>query len=102
MPNVTFISKDGTKQTIDAEEGSSVLEIAKVHDVDLEGACNGALACATCHVVVDEESYEKLSKPTEVEEELIEFAYGAAPTSRLSCQVRVTKELDGIKIKIPE
>jgi 2Fe-2S ferredoxin len=101
MPNVIFILRDGSEQIIEADEGSSILEIAQINDIDLEGACGGVLACATCHVIVDEEYYEKLPQASELEEELLEFAYGVAPTSRLACQIRVTKELDGIKVRVP-
>ena len=101
MVKVTFILENGTEKTVEAEEGTSVLEIAHIHDIDLQGACNGALACATCHVIVDEKSFAKLPEISPEEEELLDFAFGVAPTSRLSCQVIVTKELDGIRVKIP-
>ena len=101
MVKVIFILEDGTEKTIETEEGSSVLEIAHIHDIDLQGACNGACACATCHVIVDEESFKKLPAISQEEEELLDFAFGVAPTSRLACQVKITKELDGIRVKIP-
>jgi ferredoxin len=101
MTKVTFITKEEKEITVTAREGESLLEIAQENDIELEGACNGACACATCHCIVDEDSYEILSKPSELEEELLDFAYGVTPTSRLGCQVRVTEKLDGIKVKIP-
>ncbi|NRA73954.1 MAG: 2Fe-2S iron-sulfur cluster binding domain-containing protein [Rickettsiales bacterium] len=101
MVKVIFVLENGSEKEIEADEGTSILEIAHINDIDLQGACNGALACATCHVILDEKSFAKLPKATPEEEELLDFAFGVAPTSRLSCQVRVTKELDGIRVKIP-
>ena len=101
MVKVIFILEDGTEKTIETEEEASVLEIAHANDIDLQGACNGACACATCHVIVDEKSFVKLPTISQEEEELLDFAFGVASTSRLACQVKITKELDGIRIKIP-
>ena len=101
MLNITFILKDGTEKTIAVDEGTTVLDAAKKHDIDLEGACHGALACSTCHVIVDEEYYSKLPAPSQAEEDLLDFAFGVTPTSRLGCQLIMTKELDGIRVKIP-
>lgn len=101
MINVIFILNDGTEKTVQGEEGMSVLEVAHANNIDLEGACGGCLACATCHVMVDEKSYGILPKPTEVEDDMLDFAFGVEPTSRLACQVKLTKELDGIRVKLP-
>ncbi len=84
-----------------AEEGLSVLEIAHKYDIDLEGACEGSLACSTCHVIVDEEFYSKLPSSSEAEEDMLDLAFGLTPTSRLGCQIIITPEMDGLKLRLP-
>ena len=79
----------------------SVLEIAHKHGIDLEGACEGSLACSTCHVVVDPEFYARLAEPTEDEEDMLDLAFGLTHTSRLGCQIVLTDALDGIVLKLP-
>lgn len=101
MPSVTFISPDGTKKTVDAALGLSVLEIAHHHDIDIEGACEGSLACSTCHVIVDKEWFEVLSPATEDEEDMLDLAFGLTHTSRLGCQIIMTEELDGLTVTLP-
>src|SRR3546814_14685734 len=76
MPKLTFIEKDGTRREVEAPLGLSVMEIAHRFDVDIEGACEGSLACATCHVIVDEDWYDKLHAPSEDEEDMLDLAYG--------------------------
>ena len=101
MPKLTFIEKDGKRKEVDAPLGLSVMEIAHRFDVDIEGACEGSLACATCHVVVDEEWYGKLGEPSEDEEDMLDLAFGLKPTSRLGCQIVMTEELDGLVVELP-
>ena len=101
MPRMTFIERDGTRREVDAPLGLSVLEIAHKHGVDIEGACEGSLACSTCHVVVDGAWFGKLAKPTEDEEDMLDLAFGLTPTSRLGCQIVVTDELDGLVVTLP-
>lgn len=101
MPKVIFVLKDGTEKEIDAPVGSNILEIAHKNNVDLEGACEGSLACSTCHVIVDEQFYDKLDDPLENEEDMLDLAFGLTSTSRLGCQLILTQELDGIKVKLP-
>src|SRR5246127_570941 len=101
MPKVPFIERDGTRREFDSPVGLSVLEIAHKHDIDLEGACEGSLACSTCHVIVDPEWYQKLEKPTEDEEDMLDLAYGLTRTSRLGCQIVLTDKLDGLVVKLP-
>jgi len=96
-----FIERDGTRREVDAPLGLSVLEIAHKHDIDLEGACEGSLACATCHVVVDAGWAEKLSDPTDDEEDMLDLAFGLEKTSRLGCQIVMTEALDGLTVKLP-
>ena len=101
MNKITFIYADGTEQTVDAPNGLSVLEIAHKHSVPLEGACEGSLACATCHVVVDPSWYAKLKTATEEEEDMLDLAFGLTHTSRLGCQIMMSDELNGIRVTLP-
>jgi len=102
MPKMTFIERDGTRREVDAPVGLSVLEIAHKHGVDIEGACEGSLACSTCHVIVDAEWYELLKDATEDEEDMLDLAFGMTQTSRLGCQIIMTEELDGLTVKLPQ
>ncbi len=77
------------------------MELAHKHDIDIEGACEGALACSTCHVIVDPEDYEKLPEPTEDEEDMLDLAFALTHTSRLSCQIIMTEEMDGLTVTLP-
>ncbi|MSP51570.1 MAG: 2Fe-2S iron-sulfur cluster binding domain-containing protein [Alphaproteobacteria bacterium] len=101
MPKMTFVNKDGSELTVDAPLGLSVLEIAHRNKVDLEGACEGSLACSTCHVLVDLAYYKKLPSATEEEEDMLDLAFGLTHTSRLGCQIIITPELEGLKVKLP-
>lgn len=101
MPRMTFIQTDGTKIEVDAPVGLSVLEIAHRHNIDLEGACEGSLACSTCHVVVNQEWYDALPQAEENEEDMLDLAFGLTCTSRLGCQIIMTEELDGLTVKLP-
>ena len=101
MPKLTFILKDGTRKEVDAPLGLSVLEIAHRNHVEIEGACEGSLACSTCHVIVDPEDYERLKDATEDEEDMLDLAFGLTHTSRLGCQIIITEELDGLTVTLP-
>ncbi len=101
MPKMIFIDRDGARREVDAPLGLSVLEIAHKHGVDIEGACEGSLACSTCHVIVDAEWFEKLGDPTEDEEDMLDLAFGLEKTSRLGCQIVMSDELDGLVVKVP-
>lgn len=101
MPRVTFVTASGERRDIDAPEGLSLLEIAHKNGIDLEGACEGALACSTCHVIVEPEFYDMLNEPTEDEEDMLDLAFGLTHTSRLGCQIVLTEALDGIVVKLP-
>ena len=101
MPSMTFIERDGNRKTVDAPLGLSVLEIAHKHGVDIEGACEGSLACSTCHVIVDGSWFERLAAPTEDEEDMLDLAFDLQETSRLGCQLIMTAELDGLVVKLP-
>ncbi len=101
MPKMVFVERDGTRKEVEAPLGLSVLEIAHRHGVDIEGACEGSLACSTCHVVVDAEWFTKLAKPTEDEEDMLDLAFDLQETSRLGCQIVMTAALDGLVVKLP-
>ena len=102
MPKMTFIERDGTRRTVEAPIGLSVLEIAHRNDVDIEGACEGSLACSTCHIIVEPEWYELLKDATEDEEDMLDLAFGLTKTSRLGCQIVMTEELDGLTVRLPQ
>jgi ferredoxin, 2Fe-2S len=101
MPKMTFIERDGTAREVDAPLGLSVLEIAHRNKVDIEGACEGSLACSTCHVIVDPDWYDLLKEATEDEEDMLDLAFGLTATSRLGCQIIITEELDGLTVRLP-
>ena len=101
MPKMTFILKDGSRKEVDAPIGLSVLEIAHRNHVDIEGACEGSLACSTCHVIVDSDWYDLLNEPSEDEDDMLDLAFNLTKTSRLGCQIIITEELDGLTVRLP-
>lgn len=101
MPKITFIDREGKQHGVEAPEGLSVLEIAHRNHLDLEGACEGSLACSTCHVIVDPKWYGRLKDASDDEEDMLDLAFGLTQTSRLGCQIIMTKELDGLVVTIP-
>jgi 2Fe-2S ferredoxin len=96
MPRITFITAAGERQDIEAASGLSVMEIARLHDLGIEGACEGSIACATCHVIVDAAYADRL------DEDMLDLASGVQPTSRLGCQIVLTDELDGLTVRLPK
>jgi 2Fe-2S ferredoxin len=98
---VTFIDPNGNRRTVDAPEGLSIMEVAHRNNIDIEGACEGSLACSTCHVIVAPEWFAKLAPASEEEEDMLDLAFGLTQTSRLSCQIRMSKELDGLTVTLP-
>lgn len=101
MPKMTFIDTDGARREVEAPLGLSVLEIAHKHSLDLEGACEGSLACSTCHVVIEPEWFDVLPDAAEDEEDMLDLAFGLTKTSRLGCQIIMTEELDGLVVRLP-
>jgi len=101
MPKMVFIERNGTRKEVDAPLGLSVLEIAHRNDIDLEGACEGSLACSTCHIIVEAEWSDMLIEPTDDEEDMLDLAFGLTKTSRLGCQIKMTDELDGLTVRLP-
>jgi 2Fe-2S ferredoxin len=98
---VIFIAK-GERKEFEVPVGTTVLEAAHNNNIDLEGACEGSLACSTCHVVVEKSFYDMLSEPSEDEEDMLDLAFGLTPTSRLGCQIIMTPELDGLTLTVPD
>jgi 2Fe-2S ferredoxin len=101
MPKMVFIEQNGTRREVEAPLGLSVLEIAHRNGIDLEGACEGSLACSTCHVIIDAEWYDLLKEASEDEEDMLDLAFGLTRTSRLGCQIIITEELDGLTVSLP-
>eukprot|EP00897_Mesotaenium_endlicherianum_P000109 jgi/Mesen1/10099/ME000074S09442 len=100
--SVTFLTREGDEKTIHVPIGMNMLEAAHENDIDLEGACEGSLACSTCHVILmDEEAYNKLPEPSDEENDMLDLAFGLTETSRLGCQVIAEKELDGLRLVLP-
>ncbi len=102
MPKMTFINADGSPREVDAPVGLTVLEVAHQNDIDIEGACEGSMACSTCHVIVDPEWFDRLAEPSEEEEDMLDLAFGLTRTSRLGCQIVIRDEFDGLTVRLPE
>jgi len=102
MIKVRFVSADG-RTTIEAlaHPGDTLLSVAQANGLPLEGTCEGAMACSTCHVIVDPAFAEKLPRASAEEDDLLDFAEDVAPTSRLSCQITLTRALDGLTVRLP-
>jgi len=101
LPKITFIEPDGTNRSFDAEDGDSILDVAQRHGIDLEGACEGGMACSTCHIIVAEDWFERLDAASEEEEDMLDMAVDLRPTSRLGCQINLTDVLDGLVVSLP-
>lgn len=101
MVRVRFQAPDGAITEARAEAGTSLLTAGQAAGMPLEGTCEGQMACSTCHVIVDPEWFGKLPEASEEEEDMLDLAYGVTRTSRLSCQIALTDELDGMTVKIP-
>ncbi|XP_051147107.1 adrenodoxin-like protein 2, mitochondrial [Andrographis paniculata] len=100
--NVTFVDKDGEETHVKVPVGMSMLEAAHENDIELEGACEGSLACSTCHVIVmDVDKYNNLPDPTDEENDMLDLAFGLTETSRLGCQIIAKPELDGLRLALP-
>jgi 2Fe-2S ferredoxin len=103
MPKIIFIDAGGERHEVDAENGSTVMENAIRNGVPgIEAECGGACACATCHVYVDDAFRAIVGNPEPMEEDMLDFAYDVRPTSRLSCQIRVSDEINGMTVTVPE
>ena len=96
-----LFTKDNGETPVLAREGESLLEVAHNNGVDLEGACESSLACSTCHCILDDDIYDSLKEPCEEEEDLLDLAYGLTHTSRLGCQIKVERRMEGMTIRLP-
>ena len=101
MPHIVFVEPDGARREVEAPLGHSLLQIAWDNKIDIEGACEGAMACSTCHVIVAPEWFERLEEASEDEEDMLDLAFGLTPTSRLGCQIIITEALDGLVVSLP-
>ena len=103
MPKITYIDFEGTERTVEGKVGDSVMETATTNDLPgIDADCGGACACATCHVYVDDAWAALVGKPEELEAEMLDVADEVRETSRLSCQVKITEEMDGLVVHTPE
>ncbi|HEX2656071.1 MAG TPA: 2Fe-2S iron-sulfur cluster-binding protein [Xanthobacteraceae bacterium] len=103
MVKITFIDVEGAARTVEAEVGSTLMEAAVKNSIPgIEAECGGACACSTCHVYIDDAWIEKTGEPAPMEEDMLDFAFDIRPASRLSCQIKVSQELDGLVVRTPE
>ena len=98
---VEFVTAGGERVSANAEPGDNLLRVAQAAGLPLEGTCEGQMACSTCHVIVAEDWFDRLEEASEEEEDMLDLAAGVARTSRLSCQIDLTPELDGLELRIP-
>jgi ferredoxin len=98
---ITFITRDGDRVEAEGQPGDRLLEVAQAAAMPLEGTCEGQMACSTCHVIVGRDWFAKLPPASEDEEDMLDLAADLAATSRLSCQILLTEELDGMEVRIP-
>jgi len=102
LPKIIFQHNDKEILINEKSNNLTILEIAHNNGIDIEGACEGSLACSTCHIIVDKDWYNRLEEPSWDEEDMLDLAHGLQPTSRLSCQIEITNELDGLRMIVPE
>ncbi|KAL8830965.1 MAG: hypothetical protein Q9191_001145 [Dirinaria sp. TL-2023a] len=99
---VSFIDKEGHEHTFEVADGDNLLDIAQSEDLEMEGACGGSCACSTCHVIVEQSTmYDKIPEPDDDENDMLDLAFGLTETSRLGCQVKMSKDLDGLRVRLP-
>ncbi len=101
MTNINFKLRNGELKKIDAEDGLTLMEVARDNDLGIEGTCGGSISCCTCHVVIEKEWFSKVGPANPDEEDMLDLAVDLQPTSRLGCQIEVTPELDGLIVNIP-
>ncbi|MDA7792231.1 2Fe-2S iron-sulfur cluster-binding protein [bacterium] len=102
MPTIIFTTPAGEEHNVTVDNGVTVMEAGRDANLGIEGTCGGCLSCATCHVIVEPEWYEKTGGPSEDEEDMLDLAFGLTETSRLGCQLEMSDALDGLRLKIPE
>tara|TARA_B100001248_G_scaffold250243_1_gene224135 strand:- start:12 stop:323 length:312 start_codon:yes stop_codon:yes gene_type:complete len=101
MTNISFKLRNGEIKNIDAEDGLTLMEIARDNDLGIEGTCGGSISCCTCHVVIEKDWFSKVGPANPDEEDMLDLAVDLQPTSRLGCQIEVTPELEGLIVNIP-
>ena len=101
MTNINFKLRNGELKKIDAEDGLTLMEVARDNDLGIEGTCGGSISCCTCHVVIEKEWFSKVGPANPDEEDMLDLAVDLQPTSRLGCQIEITSELDGLIVNIP-
>ena len=101
MPKLIFVDSEGTEKSVEAENGLSVMEVARDNDLEIEGTCGGSISCCTCHVIIDKDWFSIVGGPNPDEEDMLDLAVDLQATSRLGCQIEVNKELDGLIVNIP-
>lgn len=99
---ITYVYPDGQERPVEAEIGMNLLDVAHANDIELEGACGGELACATCHLIFEEEVYGSLPEKVDEEDDMLDLAFELTDTSRLGCQIPASQILAGTKVKIPD
>ena len=103
MPKITYIDASGEERTVEGKNGMTVMETAIKHNIPgIDADCGGACACATCHVYVDEAFTDKVGKPSAMEQSMLDFAENVQENSRLSCQIKIRDDLDGLRVTTPE
>ena len=102
MPKLIFVDSEGAETSVEAENGLSVMEVARDNDLETEGTCGGSISCCTCHVIIDKDWFSIVGGPNADEEDMLDLAVGLQPTSRLGCQIEVSDKLDGLRLLIPE
>ena len=102
MPTIIFTTPDGKEHNVTVDEGVTVMEAGRDANLGIEGTCGGCLSCATCHVIVKPDWFEKVGHPSEDEEDMLDMAFGLTDTSRLGCQLTITEDLDGITVEMPK
>ena len=101
MTNINFKLRNGELKKIDAEDGLTLMEVARDNDLGIEGTCGGSISCCTCHVVIEKDWFSKVGPANPDEEDMLDLAVDLQPTSRLGCQIEVTPELNGLIVNIP-
>ena len=103
MPKITYIEHNGKSHTLDVANGLSVMEGAVQNNIPgIDADCGGSMACATCHVYVDQNWVEKTGEAEQMEQDMLDFAFDVTDQSRLSCQIKISDELDGLIVNLPE
>lgn len=102
MPKIKFIQGNGEIKEVEAVPDLTILDVARQYDIDLEGSCGGCLACSTCHVIVEPEWYDRLPKPSDDEEDMLDLAFSVTETSRLGCQIVIQDDFEGFTVTIPD